>query len=75
MVGPQPLDAEGVLGVISEIVHQAVRKGQLDPLPRIPDEEILGEPPTPTTVHVRSLLDLTNYPSYLLYVLDSPSLS
>nr|YP_010974864.1 hypothetical protein UYF89_pgp011 [Muellerina celastroides]WNR57507.1 hypothetical protein [Muellerina celastroides] len=34
----------------------------------------LGEPPTPTTVHVRSILDLTNGPSYLLYVLDSPSL-
>ncbi|XLU64965.1 hypothetical protein S245_024174, partial [Arachis hypogaea] len=35
--------------------------------PKIPDEETLGEPPTPTTVHVRSLLDLTNYPSYLFY--------
>lgn len=44
--------------------------------PRIPAEETLGEPPTPTTVHVRSIiLDLTNCPSYLLYVLDSPSLS
>ncbi|KAL4294386.1 hypothetical protein AHAS_Ahas18G0222900 [Arachis hypogaea] len=43
--------------------------------PRIPDEEILGEPLTPTTIHVRSLLDLTNYPSYFLYVLDRPSLS
>nr|YP_010046508.1 hypothetical protein J6742_pgp024 [Lablab purpureus]YP_010046521.1 hypothetical protein J6742_pgp010 [Lablab purpureus]QPJ78293.1 hypothetical protein [Lablab purpureus]QPJ78299.1 hypothetical protein [Lablab purpureus] len=41
----------------------------------IPNEETLGEPPTPTTVHVRSILDLTNCPSYLLYVLDSPSLS
>nr|YP_010869443.1 hypothetical protein QSG75_pgp022 [Rosa x centifolia]YP_010869458.1 hypothetical protein QSG75_pgp007 [Rosa x centifolia]WGU47139.1 hypothetical protein [Rosa hybrid cultivar]WGU48504.1 hypothetical protein [Rosa canina]WGU47140.1 hypothetical protein [Rosa hybrid cultivar]WGU48505.1 hypothetical protein [Rosa canina]WGU48595.1 hypothetical protein [Rosa x centifolia] len=41
----------------------------------MPDEGTLGEPPTPTTVHVRSILDLTNYPSYLLYVLDSPSLS
>ncbi|AES69826.2 hypothetical protein MTR_3g035630 [Medicago truncatula] len=28
--------------------------------PRISDEETLGEPPTPTTVHVRSILDLTN---------------
>ena len=33
----------------------------------IPNEETLGEPPTPTTVHVRSILDLTNFPSYLLY--------
>ncbi|KAK8557862.1 hypothetical protein V6N12_010085 [Hibiscus sabdariffa] len=33
------------------------------------------EPLTPTTVHVRSILDLTNRPSYLFYVLDSPSLS
>nr|YP_009477918.1 putative pvs-trna-like protein [Betula cordifolia]YP_009477934.1 putative pvs-trna-like protein [Betula cordifolia]AVN97972.1 putative pvs-trna-like protein [Alnus rubra]AVN97988.1 putative pvs-trna-like protein [Alnus rubra]AVN98066.1 putative pvs-trna-like protein [Betula cordifolia]AVN98082.1 putative pvs-trna-like protein [Betula cordifolia] len=41
----------------------------------MPDEGSLGEPPTPTTVHVRSILDLTNCPSYLLYVLDSPSLS
>jgi len=38
----------------------------------IPNEETLGEPPTPTTVHVRSILNLTNCPSYLLYVLDSP---
>ncbi|KAD5508439.1 hypothetical protein E3N88_16142 [Mikania micrantha] len=28
-----------------------------------------------STVHVRSILDLTNRSSYLLYVLDSPSLS
>ncbi|CAK7324361.1 unnamed protein product [Dovyalis caffra] len=41
----------------------------------IPDEGTLGEPPTPTIVHVRSILDLTNCPSYLLYVLDSLSLS
>nr|YP_009550086.1 hypothetical protein orf42 [Barclaya longifolia]YP_009550089.1 hypothetical protein orf42 [Barclaya longifolia] len=41
----------------------------------MPDEVTLGEPPAPTIVHVRSILDLTNYPSYLLYVLDSPSLS
>uniref|UniRef100_A0A7N0RAR1 Cytochrome f large domain-containing protein n=1 Tax=Kalanchoe fedtschenkoi TaxID=63787 RepID=A0A7N0RAR1_KALFE len=34
--------------------------------PGIPDEGTLGEPPTPTTVHVRSILDLTNCPSYLL---------
>nr|YP_010119452.1 noproductstringInfile [Chrysanthemum zawadskii]YP_010155113.1 noproductstringInfile [Chrysanthemum vestitum]QQX28454.1 noproductstringInfile [Chrysanthemum vestitum]QQY98695.1 noproductstringInfile [Chrysanthemum zawadskii] len=43
-----------------------------------PNKGTLGEPPTPTTVHVRSILDLTNCPSYLLYVLDvldSPSLS
>ncbi|MCD9639912.1 hypothetical protein HAX54_024866 [Datura stramonium] len=43
--------------------------------PEISDEGTLGEPPTPTTIHVRSILDLTNCPSYLLYVLDSPSLS
>ncbi|KAL6003955.1 hypothetical protein ACLOJK_004501 [Asimina triloba] len=43
--------------------------------PGIPDEGALGEPSTPTIVHVRSILDLTNCPSYLLYVLDSPSLS
>nr|VVW90330.1 unnamed protein product [Nymphaea colorata] len=53
----------------------AVRKGNLILFPRDPDEVTLGEPPTPTIVHVRSILDLTNYPSYLLYVLDSPSLS
>nr|YP_009234264.1 putative pvs-trna-like protein [Boswellia sacra]YP_009234278.1 putative pvs-trna-like protein [Boswellia sacra]YP_009522675.1 putative pvs-trna-like protein [Toona ciliata]YP_009522688.1 putative pvs-trna-like protein [Toona ciliata]YP_009561564.1 hypothetical protein [Commiphora foliacea]YP_009561577.1 hypothetical protein [Commiphora foliacea]YP_009561657.1 hypothetical protein [Commiphora gileadensis]YP_009561672.1 hypothetical protein [Commiphora gileadensis]YP_010596782.1 putative p len=41
----------------------------------MPDEGTLREPPTPTTVHVRSILDLTNRPSYLFYVLDSPSLS
>ncbi|KAL5749443.1 hypothetical protein ACOSP7_024046 [Xanthoceras sorbifolium] len=41
----------------------------------IPNEGTLREPPTPTTVHVRSILDLTNRPSYLFYVLDSPSLS
>nr|YP_009444635.1 hypothetical protein [Cenchrus purpureus]YP_009444648.1 hypothetical protein [Cenchrus purpureus]ATU75016.1 hypothetical protein [Cenchrus purpureus]ATU75029.1 hypothetical protein [Cenchrus purpureus] len=39
----------------------------------MPDEGSLGEPPTPTIVHVRSILDLTNYPSYLLYLFDSPS--
>nr|ARI46838.1 hypothetical protein [Olax imbricata] len=45
--------------------------------PRNPrsDEGTLGESLTPTTVHVRSILDLTNCPSYLLYVLDNPSLS
>uniref|UniRef100_A0A8S0WSY2 Uncharacterized protein n=1 Tax=Spirodela intermedia TaxID=51605 RepID=A0A8S0WSY2_SPIIN len=31
------------------------------------NEGTLGEPPTPTKVHVRSILDLTNCPSYLLY--------
>ncbi|KAL5732796.1 hypothetical protein ACOSQ2_032488 [Xanthoceras sorbifolium] len=41
----------------------------------IPDEGTLREPPTPTTVHVQSILDLTNRPSYLFYVLDSQSLS
>ena len=41
--------------------------------PGIPDEGSLGEPPTPTIVHVRSILDLTNCPSYLLYLFDSPS--
>ncbi|AES99444.1 hypothetical protein MTR_5g080920 [Medicago truncatula] len=51
MVGPRPLDAEGILGVIS---------ASLILFPRISDEETLGEPPTPTTVHVRSILDLTN---------------
>ncbi|RYR44209.1 hypothetical protein Ahy_A08g040577 [Arachis hypogaea] len=50
-------------------------KGNLILFPRIPSKETLGEPPTPTTVHVRFLLNLINYPSYLLYVLDSPSLS
>ncbi|KAK9188241.1 hypothetical protein WN944_019642 [Citrus x changshan-huyou] len=40
----------------------------------IPDEGTLREPPTPTTAHVRSILDLINRPSYLFYVLDSPSL-
>nr|YP_010974801.1 hypothetical protein UYF86_pgp006 [Lysiana exocarpi]WNR57378.1 hypothetical protein [Lysiana exocarpi]WNR57443.1 hypothetical protein [Lysiana exocarpi] len=53
-------------------MHQAVRKGQPDPLPQ-GSRGTLGEPPTPTTVHVRSILDLTNGPSYLLYVLDSLS--
>ncbi|RYR71770.1 hypothetical protein Ahy_A02g005991 [Arachis hypogaea] len=43
--------------------------------PRIPSEKILEELPTPTIVHIRSLLDLTNYLFYLLYILDSPSLS
>lgn len=43
--------------------------------PGILDEVTLGEPPTPTIAHVRSILDLTNYPSYLLYAFDSPSLS
>ncbi|XLT86920.1 hypothetical protein HN873_008673, partial [Arachis hypogaea] len=55
--------------------QQLFARANLILFPRIPDEETLGEPPTPTTVHVRFLLDLTNYPSYLLYVLDSPSLS
>nr|YP_009476231.1 putative pvs-trna-like protein [Eurycorymbus cavaleriei]YP_009476245.1 putative pvs-trna-like protein [Eurycorymbus cavaleriei]YP_010483378.1 putative pvs-trna-like protein [Sinoradlkofera minor]YP_010483392.1 putative pvs-trna-like protein [Sinoradlkofera minor]AVM38235.1 putative pvs-trna-like protein [Eurycorymbus cavaleriei]AVM38249.1 putative pvs-trna-like protein [Eurycorymbus cavaleriei]ULD67212.1 putative pvs-trna-like protein [Eurycorymbus cavaleriei]ULD67226.1 putative pvs-trna- len=41
----------------------------------MPDEGTLREPLTPTTVHVQSILDLTNRPSYLFYVLDSPSLS
>nr|AKJ25273.1 putative pvs-trna-like protein [Abies koreana] len=41
----------------------------------MPDEVTLGEPPTPTIAHVRSILDLTNYPLYLLYVLDSSSSS
>ncbi|RYR71767.1 hypothetical protein Ahy_A02g005988 [Arachis hypogaea] len=39
-------------------------------LVKIPDKKTLEEPPTPTIVHVRSLLDLTNYVSYLLYVID-----
>ena len=57
-------------------MHQAVRKGQLDPLPQgFLDEITLREPPTPTITHVRSILDLINYPSYLLYVFDNPSLS
>jgi hypothetical protein len=43
--------------------------------PGILDEVTLGEPPTPTIAHVRSIPDLTNYPSYLLYAFDSPSLS
>ncbi|RYR71764.1 hypothetical protein Ahy_A02g005985 [Arachis hypogaea] len=43
--------------------------------PRIPDKKSLEEPPTPIIVHVRSLLDLTNYVSYLLYGIDSLSLS
>ncbi|KAD4981766.1 hypothetical protein E3N88_18437 [Mikania micrantha] len=43
--------------------------------PGIPDKGTLGEPSTTTTVHGRSILDLTNCPSYLLYVLDNPSLS
>nr|YP_009371220.1 orf42 [Torreya grandis]ARR75341.1 orf42 [Torreya grandis] len=35
------------------------------------EERILREPPTPTiSCHVRSILDLTNYPPYLLYVLE-----
>ncbi|RYR71769.1 hypothetical protein Ahy_A02g005990 [Arachis hypogaea] len=41
-------------------------------LSKIPYKKILEEPPTPTIVHVRSLLDLTNYVSYLLYVIDMP---
>ncbi|RDX64583.1 hypothetical protein CR513_56844, partial [Mucuna pruriens] len=40
--------------------------------PKIPNEEILGESPTSTTVNGRTILDLTKCPSYLLYVLDSP---
>ena len=43
--------------------------------PDISHEGTLGEPPTPTIVHVRSIKDLTNCPSYLLYVLYNPSLS
>jgi hypothetical protein len=39
----------------------------------IPHEGSLGEPPTPTIAHVRSILDLTNCASYLLYLFDSPS--
>ncbi|RYR71768.1 hypothetical protein Ahy_A02g005989 [Arachis hypogaea] len=39
-------------------------------LVKIPVKKTLEEPPTPTIVHVRSLLDLTNYVSYLLYVID-----
>ncbi|KAG8474495.1 hypothetical protein CXB51_031162 [Gossypium anomalum] len=35
----------------------------------------LGESPTSTTVDVQSILNLTNRPSYLFYVVDSPSLS
>ncbi|KAF8046494.1 hypothetical protein N665_3655s0006 [Sinapis alba] len=38
MVGPRPLDTEGVLGG------------------SIPDEGTLGEPPTPTTVHVQDTI-------------------
>ena len=37
------------------------------------DEGILREPPTLTIFYVQSKSDLTNRPSYLLYVLDSPS--
>ncbi|RYR70786.1 hypothetical protein Ahy_A02g005094 isoform A [Arachis hypogaea] len=43
--------------------------------PRIPDKKTLEEPPTPTIVHVRYLLDLTNYLSYIFYVIENPSLS
>ncbi|KAL5994845.1 hypothetical protein ACLOJK_024902 [Asimina triloba] len=43
--------------------------------PRILDKGALGESPTSTIVHVQSILDLTNCPSYLLYVLDIPFLS
>jgi len=40
--------------------------------PGIPDDGTLGEPPTPTIVHVRSILN-RNCSSYLLYVLDKSS--
>jgi len=43
--------------------------------PWIIDEVTLGKSPTATTAHVRSIPNLTNYPSYLLYAFDSPSLS
>ncbi|MCD9645245.1 hypothetical protein HAX54_034017 [Datura stramonium] len=72
---------QGVLGVISvegEIVHQAVlRKGQLrSSSPEISDEGTLGEPPTPTTIYVRSILDPDQLPiPTSSTVLDSPSLS
>jgi hypothetical protein len=42
--------------------------------PGITDEGSLGVPPTSTIVYVLSILDLTNCPSYLLYLFDSPSL-
>nr|YP_009502361.1 orf42 [Alsophila podophylla]YP_009502383.1 orf42 [Alsophila podophylla]AWV63411.1 orf42 [Alsophila podophylla]AWV63434.1 orf42 [Alsophila podophylla] len=32
--------------------------------PRDPNEVAPGEPPTPTIAHVRSVMDLTNNPSY-----------
>ncbi|CAK7322536.1 unnamed protein product [Dovyalis caffra] len=41
---------------------------------RIPNKGTLGESLTPTIIHVRSILDPTNCPSYLLYVLDGLSL-
>ncbi|RYR71766.1 hypothetical protein Ahy_A02g005987 [Arachis hypogaea] len=50
-------------------------KANLILFPRIPDKKTLEVPPTPTIVHVRSLLNLTNYVSYRLYVIDSLSLS
>jgi hypothetical protein len=40
--------------------------------PRILDEVTLGKPPT--IAHVQSIPNLTNYPSYLFYAFDSPSL-
>ncbi|TYI98679.1 hypothetical protein E1A91_D01G232000v1, partial [Gossypium mustelinum] len=41
MVGPRPLDTEGVLGIL---------------FPKDPRWGNLGEPPTPTTVHVQDTI-------------------
>ncbi|TYH13437.1 hypothetical protein ES288_A06G139400v1 [Gossypium darwinii] len=43
MVGPRPLDTEGVLGLFA--------RANLFLFPRDPRWGNLGEPPTPTTVH------------------------
>lgn len=42
---------------------------------RIRNEGTLWDLPTPTTIHMRSILDLTNCSSYLFYILNNPSLS
>lgn len=43
--------------------------------PEIPNEGTQREPLTLTIIHVQSILDLTNCPSYLFYVFHNPSLS
>ncbi|RDX78028.1 hypothetical protein CR513_41757, partial [Mucuna pruriens] len=57
------------------ISQGAILRASLILFPRTPNEETLRDPPTLTTIHVRSILHLTNYPSYLLYILDNPSFS